>query len=842
MPINAFKIFDPLKERLSLEFGNKANGLLFLKKHKFQVPFFYILPFETLKKCRNKELSLDDLCNNWVREFGISEDSLWAVRSSTNAEDSDNESFAGLFESKTNCSVYQLPQAITEVLNSYNPERFTGYKIPENFKYGIIIQQMIQPDYAGVIFSHHPTDHKKEGVYINIIPGLGENLVSGKETAMELIFHNGKAEYINPGEEYRGEVFANGLKTIVKTRSEIQEEIDSSIKKLSKGAQKLSRLKKQPVDIEFAIKGNEIYWLQVRPATYSNTDTSIWDNGNIGDNYPGTTLPLTISYVRYTYLNAYSAMAGFLGMTRAQIDQNRLLFENMVGGINGALYYNVTAWQQLLYQLPFGKITGRIITRLWGMDDAEFTKPQVKIRGLNFIKLFIQLLIALLLFKKHKRKFENTYQATLHNFNNPVKWPEFDNNKDLRTKSQFNGKNHHELAQLVRDLNNSLGSNWIVPVLNGFYAMIFFSLLKRIIAKSKLNKTYPNFANDILYSQGDVISVQMVHDFQNLIMEITQKGHHKALFKDENEREIIAQLKKEYPGLNKKILNYIMLYGERCRSSELKIETINYKENPLSFISFLKTNLKTANKTKGKTHSFNYKKIIRDHYRFNWFKRIMILGLIRLTIRHIKDRENYRFYRTQAFHIVRKIFGAMDEELFRIGMISHLNDSLYLEFNEILDFESAEHIQSLITKRKKEYALFRKMQHANRYHLNRGKFTAVMPGAASKPGEFIKGTGCCSGLVTEKVILVDENNYNTLENPSLILIAKNFEPGWVNLFAQASGVISERGNLLGHTAILFREMGIPSIVGAKGILDKIKNGDLIQMNGSTGEIKILNHE
>ena len=49
----------------------------------------------------------------------------------------------------------------------------------------------------------------------------------------------------------------------------------------------------------------------------------------------------------------------------------------------------------------------------------------------------------------------------------------------------------------------------------------------------------------------------------------------------------------------------------------------------------------------------------------------------------------------------------------------------------------------------------------------------------------------------------------------------------------------ESGSLLSHTAIISREIGIPSIVGVKDLMDTVRTGDLIRMNGDKGKIEIL---
>ena len=65
------------------------------------------------------------------------------------------------------------------------------------------------------------------------------------------------------------------------------------------------------------------------------------------------------------------------------------------------------------------------------------------------------------------------------------------------------------------------------------------------------------------------------------------------------------------------------------------------------------------------------------------------------------------------------------------------------------------------------------------------------------------------------------------------------DPGWVFLLATASGVVSEKGSLLSHTAIISRELKIPAIVGVENLLNTIHTGDLIEMDGNKGTIKII---
>ena len=65
------------------------------------------------------------------------------------------------------------------------------------------------------------------------------------------------------------------------------------------------------------------------------------------------------------------------------------------------------------------------------------------------------------------------------------------------------------------------------------------------------------------------------------------------------------------------------------------------------------------------------------------------------------------------------------------------------------------------------------------------------------------------------------------------------DPGWVFLLASAKGIVTEKGSLLSHTAIIARELRIPSIVAVENATELLKNGDIVEMDGSTGDIHIL---
>ena len=68
-------------------------------------------------------------------------------------------------------------------------------------------------------------------------------------------------------------------------------------------------------------------------------------------------------------------------------------------------------------------------------------------------------------------------------------------------------------------------------------------------------------------------------------------------------------------------------------------------------------------------------------------------------------------------------------------------------------------------------------------------------------------------------------------------MAKRTDPGWTMLFPMAKAIIIERGSVLSHSAVIAREMGIPLVVGIRGLTDKIKDGMLVRVDGVKGTVE-----
>lgn len=101
-----------------------------------------------------------------------------------------------------------------------------------------------------------------------------------------------------------------------------------------------------------------------------------------------------------------------------------------------------------------------------------------------------------------------------------------------------------------------------------------------------------------------------------------------------------------------------------------------------------------------------------------------------------------------------------------------------------------------------------------------------------------KGIGCSLGKATGTAHIIGINdNVDIIPNNSIIVVEKS-SPQWILSLMNADGIICEVGGRMSHLAILCRELGKPCVTGIDGICSVIHNGDIVSIDGYTGEVII----
>lgn len=171
-------------------------------------------------------------------------DVLYAVRSSALAEDADGASWAGQFESFLDTKAEGVLAKIEECHNSAKARAHayaSSQSDSSNFAIAVVVQEMIKPEYAGVLFTKDPITGADKLV-TEYVEGLGEALVSGQADPTQIIW--------SPGDDVVAPF---------------------SIKQLTELAQKVESVFGSPQDIEWAWADNKMWLVQARPITATQT-------------------------------------------------------------------------------------------------------------------------------------------------------------------------------------------------------------------------------------------------------------------------------------------------------------------------------------------------------------------------------------------------------------------------------------------------------------------------------------------------------------------------------------------------------------------------------------------
>jgi phosphohistidine swiveling domain-containing protein len=118
-------------------------------------------------------------------------------------------------------------------------------------------------------------------------------------------------------------------------------------------------------------------------------------------------------------------------------------------------------------------------------------------------------------------------------------------------------------------------------------------------------------------------------------------------------------------------------------------------------------------------------------------------------------------------------------------------------------------------------------------------FGAMMPaGPQHQVGNVIKGTGASSGRVSGAARVLHGPEDFALMSPGDVLVARITTPAWTSLFAMASAVVTDVGGPLSHSSIVAREYGIPAVLGTGVATQRITSGQRISVDGDAGTVTI----
>ena len=111
--------------------------------------------------------------------------------------------------------------------------------------------------------------------------------------------------------------------------------------------------------------------------------------------------------------------------------------------------------------------------------------------------------------------------------------------------------------------------------------------------------------------------------------------------------------------------------------------------------------------------------------------------------------------------------------------------------------------------------------------------------APSGDPDRVSGAAGSAGRVTGVARVVGSLAEAAALAPGEVLVAETTAPPWTPLFAIAAAVVTDTGGILSHSAVVAREYGIPAVVGAGDATAAIRDGDLVEVDGDAGTVRIV---
>ncbi|MCA9838791.1 MAG: hypothetical protein KC422_17885 [Trueperaceae bacterium] len=779
----------------------------------------------------------------------------FAVRSSASDEDGVSHSFAGQLESFLFVKAEDVSQRIADVWRSGFSERVLLYRkeaglSPLPNPPSVLVQHMVNAEKAGVAFGADPVSGRRNWRIISAVYGLGSALVSGEadadtytvsaslEPLKQSIAHK-------PSAHFQDDASPEGVnaKSIAQDMQDKPVLSTAQLKDIAQLVAQVNRHFARPQDIEWAIAEGKLYLLQSRAIT-SLVDVAdpegmlgIWDNSNIVESYGGVTTPLTFSFALYAYEGVYRELLRLLGVpARKRLEQENT-FKHMLGFFRGRIYYNLLSWYKLLATVPGFQLNRKFMEQMMGVKESlpeEIVAglSQQGSKGKDAVNLGLAILKLLNAYRKLPRDVKQFYRRL---------------ETALETDAaSLNDMRPDELVAHYHKLESRLLRHWDAPLVNDFFAMIFYGVLRSLC--ERWLRDGESLQNTLISGEGGMISAEPAQRVLELSRMAAEKPHFARILVEGSLHEILREIAAQ-PAFKEKYEAYLDKFGERCLE-ELKLESPTLLDDPLLLLRSVGNLAQHPESLKARAEIAESPRILAERQVAEQIKnpvrKLVFNWVLREARARVRDRENLRFERTRLFGHVRRLFLELGGRFYALNWLKDPRDIFYLELNEILALvegtSTLTHTAALAELRKTEIQSYRQAP-SNRFE-TRGMpyqghdFQAKTEAKTDLSGDLRQGIGCCPGVIRGRVCVVANPREAQLPVGD-ILVAKQTDPGWIMLFPAASGLLVERGSLLSHSAIVAREMNIPAVVSVPDLCQWLKTGDFVEFDGRTGVIKKL---
>jgi phosphoenolpyruvate synthase/pyruvate phosphate dikinase len=731
----------------------------------------------------------------------------YAVRSSATAEDLPTASFAGQQDSFLNVvGLAAILRDVSRCLASLFTERAVGYRVRNGFDHrkvqmAVVVQRMVFPRAAGVLFTADPVTSNRKVVSIEAVFGLGEALVAGRVNADIYQVRDGDV--------------------VAKTVAKDQEQpalTDAQIVRLARLGRRIEAHFGRPQDIEWCLVDDEFQIVQSRAITtlFPIPETSDERNHvyvSVGHQQMMTDAmkPLGLSFWQLTARRPMSSAGGRLFVDVTQMLSSPSSRAALVTGLGRSDPLIGDALRTVLERgdfIPAGpdEDTGEMPV---GTEPATIeTDPAIVAELVERAQASIAAL---------RRDIQGKSGPELFDFILA------------------------DLEELRRTLFDPRGLQAILAAMQASWRLSeqLEAWLGEKNAVDTLTQSVPhNVTSEMGLALLDVADVIRPHP------EVVAFLQHVGA--DEDFLDELPSL----PGgreARDAIGAYLDQYGMRC-VGEIDITRPRWSERPTTLVPMLLGNIKNFEPGAGK-------RIFEEGRRAAEAKELDVLTRLRALpdgerkaeeakrlIDRIRTFSGYREY--PKYGMISRYFAYKQallreaDRLVQARVLGDREDIFYLTFQELRDVVRANHVDDQLIRQRKD--AFRSYQALTppRVLTSDGEAVAGSYRRADVPAGALIGLPVSAGTVEGRARVILDMAEADLEAGDILVTAYT-DPSWTPAFVAITGLVTEVGGLMTHGAVIAREYGLPAVVGVEDATRFIRDGQRIRLNGTDGYIEIL---
>jgi len=724
-----------------------------------------------------------------------------AVRSSATAEDLPEASFAG--QQETYLGVKGEP-ALLHAIRCCWASLWTGRAVSyrerngfphEQVSLSVVVQRMVEPETAGVLFTVNPVKRSAGELVVNAAYGLGESVVSGRVTPDS--FCLGRALPLEVRER------TCGTKAIrirsVEQGGTITEEVpageqarfcldDHALVALVSLGMKVEAHYGHPQDIEWAIAGGELFLLQTRPVTTL---------GSAADPPPRRPLSRMARRVLDDILEHYPDPPYPLDHEAVARGYEQLQLALRQGGMTAA--------------------SGEAIIQLdeRGLPTIDPVVPRPTFRMLWALPSFLWR--QLRLDPESWRAKQEPRFVTLA--------------KELRAidVASLDGPALAAYISRAVDAATEVGrlrfSDYIVPMM---VRGALLKLLSRLVGGGRIEWA------DLL-GELDYRTVAIDRALENLAADALTSPAVCELLRDRPVVDVLGALNNTNEGrrFHARLDKFLDEHGARTMKVYLPFSNLSWREDPVSLLATLAVVVRAGHTGGSATRAAAADRFrrLRDKvsHRLGPLGRGFLGVLTRFREGHVA-REGTLYLIEELFAVARIGMREAQQRLVDSGALPTADSVRFLtveELREALQSERpAAELRSLIGRRR--------AARAGAVASWRG----AEPAMVATDGD-LNGQPGSPGQATGRACLISgPEEFSKLQSGD-VLVCSFTDPAWTPLFSLASAVVADTGGPLSHAAIVAREYGIPAVLGTQVATSRLKDGDSLRVDGSRGIVQVV---